>query len=57
LQGFGWSGDRLSWQFSRDHWHWEIVLYPLATEMGSGYAYNPDSSDQDIGINAAFAGW
>jgi len=30
-------------QWSGDPGHWDIVLNPLATEMGIGYAYNPNS--------------
>jgi uncharacterized protein YkwD len=30
-------------QWSADPGHWEIVLNALATEMGVGYAYNPNS--------------
>ena len=30
-------------QWAADIGHWEIVLNALATEMGIGYAYNPDS--------------
>ena len=31
-------------QWSTDAGHWEIVLNPLATEMGVGYAYNANSN-------------
>lgn len=30
-------------QWAADPGHWEFVLNPLATEMGVGYAYNPNS--------------
>ncbi len=41
--GIGTPNDAMD-QWAADIGHWEIVLNALATEMGIGYAYSPDSN-------------